>query len=136
MDSDYYNAPATTCAYLVALSALRAEAKVAEINYSEQLYVINETSDKKLIAREITRQEKRGTRLPEKELEEIVRSDGRKDLIIVSDGVIYNYDRAQVHFEKVLNLNLGNKGYFILIGKENKRNYFFKEIGFEIIYHH
>lgn len=118
MNRNKYTSPATRCAWAAAESALEYEIPVGVINFSEKLYVAEESKDEQYIAEVICKSQKGGTVLPESELEElVVDEDVRRDLLLITDGEIANLSDALPHLQSVLERHPGNRGIALLIDR-------------------
>lgn len=115
MIENMYSSPATQCAYAATRSALDNGIPVSVINFSEKLYYAEASMDEQRIAEVICKQQKSSTKLPEEQLEELVAPDGRRDLMLISDGVIANTDTAMPHLESVLRRHVANQGFAMLL---------------------
>ncbi len=139
MGVNFYTAPATTCAYKAALSTLRNNARVAVFNFSDDTYVVTETRNIEKIALGIAISQKGGTFLPESDLENLIHDGGRKDIAIITDTQIKNYEQALPYFKKAIDRNPENKGYLIVIGDPKIANEEvvkgFQSIGFTVLYY-
>lgn len=118
MNKNHYTSPATRCAWAAAQSALDHAIPVGVINFSEKLYVAEESDDSQYIAEVICKSQKKSTVLPEEELLDLVVDDGsRRDLLLISDGHIQNLDAALPHLQTVLDRHPTNRGLALLINR-------------------
>ncbi|MDP7112373.1 MAG: hypothetical protein QGH45_10425 [Myxococcota bacterium] len=116
MNRNHYTSPATRCAWAAAKSALDHEIPVGVINFSEKLYIAEESEDEQYIAEVICKSQKKSTILPEAEFPGMVVDDGnRRDLLLISDGQIANLDAALPHLQSVLERHASNRGIALLI---------------------
>jgi len=116
MTKNKYTSKATRCAWAAAESALEHGIPVGVINFSDKLYIAEEGTDEQRIAEVICKSQRQETLLPEQQLEEIVADSGaRRDLLLISDGVIQNLDAALPHLQSVLQRNPNNRGIALLI---------------------
>ena len=116
MNKNKYTSKATRCAWAAAESALEHDIPVGVINFSDKLYIAEEGTDAQRIAEVICKAQKQETLLPEEQLEEIVTDSGaRRDVLLISDGVIQNLDAAVPHLQSVLERNPNNRGIALLI---------------------
>ena len=115
MVKNKYTSPATRCAWAAAKSALDHGIPVGVINFSDKLYVAEPSMDEQRLAEVICKAQRNETRLPEEQLEEFVDEDGRRDILLLSDGVIQNLDTALPHLDLVLNRNENNRGIALII---------------------
>jgi hypothetical protein len=116
MNRNHYTSPATRCAWAAAQSALDHDIAVGVINFSEKLYVAEESDDSQYIAEVICKSQKTSTILPEDELLDLVIDDGgRRDLLLISDGQIANLDAALPHLQSLLERHPTNRGIALLI---------------------
>ncbi len=118
MNRNQYTSPATRCAWAAAESALEYDIPVGVINFSEKLYVAEESRDEQYIAEVICKSQKGATLLPEGEFEELVQDEGqRRDLLLITDGEIANLNDALPHLQSVLERHPANRGIALLIDK-------------------
>jgi len=115
MIKNLYTSPATTCAWAAAKSALDAGIAVGVINFSDQIYALEASTDEQRIAEVIGKQQQRNTFLPEEQLEQLVADEGRRDLFLISDGRIANTTSALPHLESVLGRNEANQGFAVML---------------------
>jgi len=115
MIDNMYTSPATRCAYAATRSALDHGIPVSVINFSEKLYYAESSMDEQRIAEVLCKQQKSSTFLPEEQLEELVDPGGRRDLMLISDGVFANTDTAMPHLESVLHRHAANQGFAMLL---------------------
>jgi hypothetical protein len=124
MQQDFYTSPATTCGYSVAVSALQAneDTRVGVINFSWMNHFVGETRDLGRIADGITRAVGGETYLPGKSIRKYVDGGGRKDIVVITDSHIRNYEQSLPHFKDVLARDPRNQGILIVIGDERFTN--------------
>jgi hypothetical protein len=115
MVKNKYTSPATRCAWAAAKSALDHGIPVAVINFSDKLYVAEPSMDAQRVAEVICKAQRNETLLPEEQLEEFVAGEGRRDLVLLSDGRIQNFDAALPHLAEVLDRHPTNRGLALLI---------------------
>ncbi|NQU17040.1 MAG: VWA domain-containing protein [Candidatus Saganbacteria bacterium] len=114
--NNYYST-AALCAREAAKSAIKQGVKVSIINFSSNLHVVSETSSWRAVINGINRIEGANTILPQSALTRLVKNDGSKSIMIISDGVIHNYKKTIPHFSSILNRDSQNKGYFVTVNQ-------------------
>jgi len=135
MTKNKYTSKATRCAWAAAESALEHDIPVGVINFSDKLYIAEETDDTQRLAEVICKSQRHHTLLPEHQLEEIVADSGdRRDLLLISDGAIQNLDAALPHLQSVLQRNASNRGIALLIDywREQQATESLHGIGFRV----
>jgi hypothetical protein len=129
MVDNKYTSPATRCAFRAAQSALEYGIPVGVINFSEQVYYLEESTDEQRIAEVICKDQKKNTMLPEEQLVELIVDGGRRDVFLVSDGEIANLGAALPHLESVLARNPANRGVAALLGAPGRSKPVAQDLG-------
>ncbi len=118
MGRNFYTAPATTCAFALAKSAIQASdtTRVGVVSFSDVNHVVPQTRDLGRIADGLAHSLGGETLMPGPSVPGLVPTGGREDIVVITDTLISNHETSLPYYKQVLSRNRLNQGLLIIVG--------------------